>query len=582
MITKYRIIIVAIGALFFTSCEDILDKYPQDKLSPETYFTTENEIKLYTNNFYSLLPTAENLGKESADAIVINELIQEVSGQRVVPDKGGAWSFTSLRDINYYLANSSNCKDESVRLRYDALARFFRAYFYFEKVKRYGDVPWYDKVLTDADPDLYKPRDSREYVMSKIIEDLDFAIANMDAKKHLYKATKWTALALKSRVCLFEGTFRKYHAITDYKKYLELCVEASADLMENGGYTLYRVGSTPYFSLFSTLDNRPEEYIMARDYNESLSLSHELQTYFASTTAGRPGITKRVIDSYLMRDGSRFTDQANYATMEFYDETQNRDPRLSQTIRTPGYKQIGGTTTEAPSLASTLTGYHIIKYTNDLKYDKMKGYTDVPIFRLAEVLLNYAEAKAELGTIDQIDINKTIKLLRDRVGMPNLNLAWVNANPDPYLSAPETGYPNVKGTDMGIILEIRRERTIELILEGFRYWDIMRWKEGKAFEQKFLGLYIPAPGTYDLDRDGKYDICFYSGSKPSVNVPLIYELGKDIILTNGTSGNIIVHGSLKRTWVENRDYLYPIPIQERSLTSGAIAQNPGWIDGLDF
>lgn len=582
MITKYKTLLVVIVALFCSSCEDILDKYPEDKLFPETYFTTEEEIKLYTNGFYSILPTAENIGRESADAVVINELIEEVSGQRVVPDKGGAWSFSGLRDINFYLENSKNSKDAQVKLRYDALARFFRAYIYFEKVKRYGDVPWYDKVLTDKDPDLYKPRDSREYVMSKIIEDLDFAIANMDTKKHLYKATKWTALALKSRVCLFEGTYRKYHGLEDFEKYLNLCVESSTDLMNNGEYTLYKEGDTPYFSLFSTLENRPEEYIMARDYNEALSLSHDLQTYFASTTAGRPGITKRVIDSYLMKDGSRFTDRVNFATMEFFDETQNRDPRMSQTIRTPGYKQIGGTTTVAPSLASSLTGYHIIKYTNDLKYDKMKGYTDVPLFRLSEVLLNYAEAKAELGTIDQSDINKSIKPLRDRVGMPNLNLTWANANPDTYLSAATTGYPNVRGDNKGIILEIRRERTIELILEGFRYWDIMRWKEGKAFEQKFLGFYISGPGTYDLDNDGTYDVCFYTGSKPAVNVPLIYELGKDIILTNGTSGNIIVHGSLTRTWLEDRDYLYPIPIQERSLTSGAITQNPGWIDGLDF
>ncbi|MCI7309305.1 MAG: RagB/SusD family nutrient uptake outer membrane protein [Prevotella sp.] len=582
MKTIYKTMVLLITAFSLSSCEDMLDILPQDKLTPETYFTTEAEIKLFTNGFYSLLPTGESLGRESADIVAINELIEEVSGQRVVPAKSGNWSFNRLRDINFYLAYSANCKDPAVRLRYDAVARFFRAYFYFEKVKRYGDVPWYDQVLSDTDEGLTKPRDSRELVMTKILEDLDFAIANLDSKKSLYRVTKWSALALKSRVCLFEGTFRKYHNIPNGEKYLEQCVDASSVLMKQGGYSLYKAGATPYFTLFSTFEDRPEEFIMAKDYNESLSISHFLQSYFTSTTLGRPGITKRIVNSYLMKDGTRFTDKPGYETMEFYDEMQNRDPRLSQTVRTPGYKQMGSNTTVAPNFASSLTGYQIIKYSNDKKYDKMNGYNDIPLFRYAEVLLNYAEAKAELGNITQSDINQSIKLLRDRVGMPNLNLEYANAHPDPYLMSAATGYPQVNGKDKGVILEIRRERTIELMVEGLRYWDLMRWKEGKAFEQPFLGIYIPAPGTYDLDKDGTYDVCFFTGSKPSVNVPLIYELNKDIVLTNGTSGNILIHGKIDRKWNEEKDYLYPIPIEERALTSGAITQNPGWADGLDF
>ena len=112
---------------------------------------------------------------------------------------------------------------------------FFRAYFYFEKVKRFGDVPWYDRQLGSADPDLYKPRDSRELVMQKMIGDIDYAIENLPAEKSLYRVTKWAALALKSRFCLFEGTFRKYHGYQetmypeyDWKYYLEQCVSARA------------------------------------------------------------------------------------------------------------------------------------------------------------------------------------------------------------------------------------------------------------------------------------------------------------------------------------------------------------------
>lgn len=566
----------------FSSCEDVLDKYPQDKLSPLTYFKTEEEIKLFTNNFYAALPTAEALCKESADIIVINELIKEVSGQREVPDQGGSWNFGALRNINFYLENSKNCTDKAVRAKYDGLARFFRAYFYFEKVKRFGDVPWYDKVLGSTDPDLYKPRDTREYVMQRIFEDLDFAISNLPKEKQLYRVTYWTALALKSRVALFEGTFRKYHGLPEGEKYLQLCVDASEEFMK-GSYTLYREGKQPYFDLFSSFDRHGEEYILARDYDQALSLSHEIQVYENSSTSGRPGLTKRIVDSYLMQDGTRFTDNPDYKSMEFKEECQNRDLRLSQTIRTPGYIQIGGKSKVAPNLAFTLTGYHLIKFTNHKDYDNIKGYNDIPLFRTPEVYLNLAEAKAELGTLTQEDLDRTIKPLRERAGMTaSIDLSWANAHPDPYLTNPETGYVNVKGVNQGVILEIRRERTIELIMEGFRYWDILRWKEGKAFEKPFLGIYIPGPGVYDLDGNGKSDVCFYEGEKPSVFVSLFLKLGEDIVLTEGTRGNILCHGVHKREWREDRDYLYPIPIQERALTSGVLTQNPGWVDGLNF
>lgn len=205
-------------------------------------------------------------------------------------------------------------------------------------------------------------------------------------------------------------------------------------------------------------------------------------------------MNKKIVNSYLMADGSRFTDKAGYETMTFDQECQNRDPRLAQTIRTPGYTRIGSTKKEAPNLAYTMTGYHLIKYSMTANYDEYnKSCNDIPLFRTAEVYLNFAEAKAELGTLKQADINKSIKLLRDRVGMTNLDMELANSKPDPYLMSAATGYPNVKGANQGVILEIRRERTIELAMEGFRYYDIMRWKEGKLFENDLLGIYVPGP-----------------------------------------------------------------------------------------
>ena len=168
--------------------------------------------------------------------------------------------------------------------------------------------------------------------------------------------------------------------------------------------------------------------------------------------------------------------------------------------------------------------------------------------------------------------------------MANLSLEWANANPDPYLASAETGYANVTGANKGIILEIRRERTVELLMENFRYWDIMRWKEGKRFEKPFEGLYFPGVGSYDLNSDGTDDVCIWSGTKPDTKIPVVYELGVDVKLSEGDHGYIRIHDdpNLVRTWNEERDYLYPIPTDDRVLTQGAISQNPGWDDGLKF
>lgn len=584
-------ILTACGSLTLASCEDWLDKYPLAQMSPETFFSNENELQAFSNKFYTTFPS-DGLYNEYWDNLIHNDLPQEMRGGRTIPASGGGWTWTNLRDINTLLEYSGNCKDLEVRTHYDALARFFRAYFYFEKVKRFGDVPWYSKPLGSADPELMRPRDSREFVMQKMIEDIDYAIYYLPTKHDLYRITKWTALALKSRFCLFEGTFRKYHGIDgydhDWKWYLEQAAAASEEFINNSGYGVYTEGGTDvaYRDLFVAEDAQEIEIILARDYNKGLGVFHNATFYSLNTSYGRPGVTRKIVDSYLMADGSRFTDQDGWKTMEFKDQCRNRDPRLAQSIRTPGYMRIGSVEKLTPDLVTSITGYQPTKFVAPISFESdgyNLSYTDLPIFRTAEVYLNYAEAKAELGTLTQDDINISIKKLRDRVGMPNLDMAAANANPDPYLSAPETGYPNVSGTNKGVILEIRRERTIELLQEGLRYYDIIRWKEGKAFEQPLLGIYIPAKGEYDLDGDGTPDVYFATKDEnPSTSAKLTLVLDQDIVLSEGTYGYVSPHKNNPGEWVEERDYFYPIPTDDRSLTGGALTQNPGWNDGLDF
>ena len=572
-----------VAACGFCGCEDALDRFPKDRLTPESFFRTEEECQLYTNDFYTIFPTT--VYGESADVIAKNVLTSEVLGNRTVPATASTRKWEKLRDINFFLEYSSNCKDRDVRLQYEGLARFFRAYFYFEKVKYYGDVPWVDRPLASNEEELYKGRDSRDLVMSKVIEDLDFAIEHLSPTKETYRVSEWTALALKSRVCLFEGTFRKYHGLDDADYYLAECVSAAGTFIEKSGYTIYKSGSTPYLNLFSSINAISSEIILARAFNTAIGLKHDVNGYLTGTTMGRPGLLKNVANMYLMKDGTPFTSQPGWETMQLPDESKNRDGRFAQTVRTPGYKRIDDDKESAPNLAATMTGYQLVKFLLPAKYDAYQASTsDMPLFRTAEVYLNYAEAKAELGTLTQEDLDKTIKPLRERAGVANLSLEWANANPDPYLASAETGYANVTGANKGVILEIRRERTVELLMENFRYWDIMRWKEGKRFEKPFEGLYFPGVGSYDLNSDGTDDVCIWSGTKPDTKIPVVYELGVDVKLSEGDHGYIRIHDApnLVRTWNEERDYLYPIPTDDRVLTQGAISQNPGWDDGLKF
>lgn len=579
----YKLSAISAGLIFLTGCESALDRFPKDKLTPDTFFKTGTECELFTNDFYTMFPSASDIYGESADIISKTNLIQEVLGNKQVPSTSSSWKWDKLRDINFFLEHSGNCEVTADRLKYEGVARFFRAYFYYEKVKRYGDVPWLDVALDSDDERLYMGRAPRQEVVAHMLEDLDFAIANLSASRSLYTVTKWTALALKSRVTLFEGTFRKYHGIDGWEELLRICAEASDEFIKSSGYSIYNEGSTPYLSLFSSLNAINTEIVLARAYNSSIGLTHDVNGYLTSMSQGRPGILKDVADMYLLTDGTPFTSRSGYETMTLAQESQNRDKRFGQTMRAPGYKRIGETAESAPNLAACETGFQPVKYLQAAQYDAYNtSVIDIPLFRAAEVYLNYAEAKAELGTLTQGDIDMSIKPLRERAGVSNLSLSNANAHPDPYLMDDITGYQNVTGQNTGVILEIRRERTVELMMEGFRYWDIMRWHEGQRFTRTFLGMYFPGPGDYDLNADGSADVCLWSGNKPVTSAPIVYEIDKDIFLSEGTHGNIILHTDFPRTFRQDRDYLYPIPTEDRILTNGNITQNPGWDDGLNF
>ena len=492
-----RLIILALALTTgLTACEDWLDKKPLDKISQYDYFKDATALELFSNPFYNNLLAKEPF-KEQSDQLVQYNLSNEMIGgnKRTVPSTGGGWTWTDLRRMNTLLAMAAEyCEDPAAVTKYSAITRFFRAFFYFDKVKRFGDVPWYDKELGSADPELYKARDSRELVLTNMIKDIDDAVnsGGLSEKATPYRVNKWTALALKARFCLYEGTYRKYHGINleghDYKYYLDLAAETAKQIMDESPYKLFKTGNsaTDYVTLFTKEDADEGEYMLAIKNDAGLQIFHNATGYAVMVTQGRPGLTRKLVNAYLMKDGKKFTDQPGWQEMTFLEETKDRDPRMAQSVRTPGYTRIGSTTVEAPDISVANTGYQLVKFVQARPPEGDRGdksTCDMPVFRFTEVLLNYAEAKAEAGTLTQDDLDISINLIRSRAGMPDLDMVEANKNPDWYLSSEEYGYPNVTGPNKGVILEIRRERAIELLEEGFRYNDLMRWKAGYCIDQ---------------------------------------------------------------------------------------------------
>jgi starch-binding outer membrane protein, SusD/RagB family len=564
-----------------------LTEDPQASVSSKLIFGTESGLKTYTYSFYNNLPDGGSAYAQDAmaDYGAVNSIDAFIKKGAYSAAVSTGWSWTSLRNINYFIQNCTNQSvSESVRNNYIGIARFFRAWFYYNMVVRFGDVPWIDKALSVDDPTLYAKRDSRTTVMQHVIEDLDFACNNItESAGDGTLISKWTAYALKSRICLFEGTFEKYHTelglTSSAANYLQLAATSAKYLMDNGGYKLYTAAGTAasFRTLFTSNSPVTTEVILAVAFNSNASIFSSANWWWTSSTYGpRWSMTKRFVNTFLNSDGTPFTDKANYATLGFYDECQNRDARLAQTIRTPGYKRDGNAA--APNFASYVyTGYQPIKYCLDgMSYDNGQLNTNsIPLIRYAEVLLNYAEAKAELGTLTDADWNATVGALRSRAGITGGLTAKPTAV-DGYLQA---NY--FSAVSDPVILEVRRERSIELALEGFRFTDLKRWKLGDLMTVTWDGIYVPALNTQiDLDGDGTTDVLFYNGTanKPSGLPATCTAINVDgsvgITLSNGTYGNIIFAGD--RYWYpDGRQYYYPIPTTAITKNPN-LTQNPNW------
>ncbi|SHF88339.1 Starch-binding associating with outer membrane [Mariniphaga anaerophila] len=594
--------------LLVTSCD--LYEAPKSSVGKDAVFSSEAGLETYSYSFYNMLPTGSGLNQIEIDLVdfgAINNLPDFLSKNAYSEEISSGWNWNDLRNVNYFI---ENCADESVeetvRNNYLGIARLFRAYFYYNMVTAFGDVPWIDKPLDVDDVELYAARDSRELVMEKVYEDLEFACNNItvttDATGSM--VTKWVAYAFASRVCLFEGTFRRYHNLslsTSAETWLQRAVTISEYLMNNSGKKLYIAEGVEnsYRALFTNDSPITDEVLMAVCSSAELGVYHNANWKWTSPTFGnRFSMIRPYINTYLQLNGTPYTSKTGWETETFYEECQNRDYRLPQTIRTPGYAREGEAT--APDFAGYVrTGYQPLKFCLDeTVYDNASLNTNaLPLFRYAEVLLNYAEAKAELETLTDADWAKTIGALRARAGITG-GLSTKPTTIDSYFQS--IYFPDISDP---VLLEIRRERAIELCLEGFRFNDLRRWKCGSLLLMNWDGMYIPELNIpIDLDHDGTYDVIFYTSDEElenakaltgdwntaSANCATVYveegsgsssqlQLVKKAENAEGFYLTWDYPNNYKRVWGE-KQYLYPIPYNVM-VKNPNITQNTGWGDG---
>lgn len=580
--------LLALLTLGFASCTNFFEREPFSQVGADTFFRSEKDVVLYVNGLLQKnMPgyTTLTYGDQYSDLMAVNStsdfLKTAWSAEKQTGWETSDWA--NIYNVNYFLSRlyeaASAVGDDARMKHYEGVGRFWRAWLYYSKVQTFGPVPWYDKPIDPEDEEaLYKGRDSREFVMDKILEDLNFAATHCLSDKAYVnnsQINRWVALAFKARVCLYEGTYRKYHTELGLEasagKWLREAVSACETLMNESPYSLVHSPAslkTQYRKLFTSQEIDYQEVILANEFSEDLLRFHSATWKFTSGSYGaRWSLSKAFVNTYLMLDGSRFTDRTDYEKTEFTEEVKNRDYRLMQSVITPGYsKKVAGVDTQkAPDFSLTLTGYQVIKWTlDDDRYEGTNNSTNsLPVFRFAEVLLNYAEAKAELGEFGETEWNQTIKLLRERAGVNSK----VPLAADPYL----IDYYANQTTDKWI-LESRRERAIEMLLENLRYEDLMRWKLGNLLEKEWTGIYIPEKEkAYDLNGDGINDVCVTDG-KPGTEKGVFYiDLSKGQYTLD--KNNCLIYNET-RMWAD-RKYLHPIP-KTACVINPALGQNDGW------
>ena len=609
----YYIFAIAAFSLVCSSCEKFLTREPEDKFSSEMFFETANDLYLYTNGLISA-------AMPSADAMALgDDKWTDICGTKASTDffypngyytagKASGWSYSNwsfLRQVNYMLDNMGKAKntvEPALYNHYEGVARFFRAYATFNKIKKFGDCYYIDHVIVpDEDELLYGPRQDREYVFSKILEDIDFACANCLASGNnissdgLVYVNKYVALALASRMCLYEGSFRKYHSTNpstgkawnnqyeSSEELLDKAMEYSETLIKSNAFTI----GNNYASLFNSTKLPKGEIIWGRTYSEELSVKHGVSYKYCSTTSSQCySPTKDFVMMFLKANGN----PVESGEVSITQELTGRDKRLTACILGPGQKKEnapGAKENFAPDFTWTETGYIWLKWIQTTYRAMMDSNTtstnSIPVFRYAEVLLNYAEAAAELGKMTPEIWNKTVGELRTKHG-------GLSSSPYPmgatyvedaflksYYSNTALNHPVALSNTL---LEIRRERVVELAMEGStRYDDLMRWNCGDIIVQRYngrawRGIWLSESEVMNgFDFNGKHYTVSTVKNTSETNYKISSsDADKNFTLSNGSYGYLLYNYELE--W-DDKMYLYPIPTTASNVNPN-LGQNDGW------
>lgn len=519
-----KTILLSLGIAILASCSDYLDRGSKVKFTDDNYWTNESNVKTFAWGFYDRFFGYGNGSSTNGDfywtTFSDDQALQ--SGINTFPTAAPAsstdWNnaYIYIRKANLLLERVDRVPlTDEAKNHYKGVARFFRAFEYANLIKRFGDVPYIDKFLDQSETELiYTPRTARNTIVDNIMADLQFAAENIRTKANTEANTvnRDVANALLSRVALYEGSIAKYHNndATRANALFTIARNAAAAVMSQG----YRL-SANYKDIYSSISLASNTEAILYKYYVKGTFMHSLTAYLNSTTP-ISGATKDLVEAYLCKDGKAIGASTQYqGDADINKILANRDTRLADAIgNVLAYKgnPVGG-------LISS-TGYLIKKFNNaaitgnDLSQINM-NYTNAPVFWLAEVYLNYAEAAAELGTITQTDVDNTINKLRARGGVAPLTIASIQADPK-------------KDADVSsLIWEVRRERRVELAFDGFRSWDIRRWKKLGYLDPAvkpdiFKGARVPAQTTGLLVDGNMYIVPYSNTSLRIVTMPKHY------------------------------------------------------------
>ena len=548
--------VLMLSGILFSCSKEFLDRGSKTVFEDGNFWTSENNVKSYCWEFYNLF-AGYGTGTNGDFYFTTFSDDQAARSMDLFPTTAPAsnthWDYTYIRKANLLLERVPQMDVLSAEAvaHYTGIARFFRAFEYANLVRHFGDVPYIGKYLDQSELDeIYAPRSTRAAVVDSIMADLQYAAANIrsiNRSKSLGDAnvvSQEVVLAFMSRVALYEGTYAKYVTgdATRASYLLQAAREAAGEIVGSGMFSLTPV----YHELYGSLDlSKNSEVLLYKSYVSGI-LTHSVIGYTNSSTM-MSGLTKDAVDSFLCSDGLPISLSGMYGGNGSISQTlANRDLRLVQSVA--GELAYIGNPNEKGFTSST--GYIVTKFNNPglgpSEVLAPNNPTDAPIFWLAEVMLNYAEASAELGILDQEDLDATINLLRSRAGVAPLQLASVPDDP-------------LRDADVSPLLwEIRRERRSELIMDGFREWDIRRWGKLSYLDPTvkpgiFKGAYLGIAQDGAALPDG---------------------------LAISSDGYILPYGATAVRPVEiPKNYLDAIPTGELTLyqLKGVdFPQNPGW------